>query len=81
MPKLKKPMVYKEEDGTKYKISYSEQLQLRNLKATKQQVKWEKMNFYAKIILICVLGLLTISMLYLFYQLDRINFFTGILYR
>lgn len=81
MPKLKKPMVYKDEGGNKYKISFSEKVQLKNLRATKNQVKWERRNFYAKLLLIAIMGIMLVSMLYLFYQLDRIDFFTGILYR
>lgn len=74
-------MIYKEEDGTKYKISYSEELQLKNLRATQKQVVWEKRNFYAKVILVLILTILTIAFLFLLYRLDTVNFFTKIMYR
>ena len=72
-------MVYTDENGGKYKISYSEELQLKNLQAVKRQIEWEKKNFYAKLFLIFVLAILTISILYFFYKLDDVNFFTRIL--
>ena len=72
-------MVYTDENGGKYKISYSEELQLKNLQAVKRQIEWEKKNFYAKLFLIFIIAILTISILYLFYKLDDVNFFTRIL--
>lgn len=78
---MKKPMVWKEEDGTKYKISFSEELQLKNLNALKKQTTWEKRSFYAKVILIVVFIVLTISVLYMFYRLDAVNFFSNVMYR
>ena len=74
-------MVYKDETGHQYKISYSEELQEKTLGAIRKQIEWEKKNFYAKIFLLMIIGLLTVSILYVFYRLDSINFFTGILYR
>lgn len=79
MVKLKKPMVWKEEDGTKYKISYSEKLQLENLKATKKLAKWQKRNFYAKLALIAVAVIFTVAMFYVFIQLDTVDFFTKVM--
>ena len=69
-------MEWKEEDGTKYKISYSEKLQLENLKATHGLAKWQKRNFYAKLALIFVFTLFTSATLFLFYRLDAVNFFS-----
>lgn len=76
-----KPMLYKEEDGNTYKISFSEELQLKNLKETKKQVAWERRNFYAKLALLAMISLLTLSILYIFYRLDAVDFFTTIMYR
>ncbi len=75
----KKEMVYKDETGHQYKISYSEELQLKNLQALKRQISWEKRNFYAKVFLILIMAVLTVSVLYVFYTLDQVNFFTRIL--
>lgn len=72
-------MVYKDETGHQYKISYSEELQLKNLQALKRQISWEKRNFYAKVFLILIMAVLTVSVLYVFYTLDQVNFFTRIL--
>lgn len=77
----KKEMVYKDETGHQYKISYSEELQEKTLNAIRRQIEWEKKNFYAKIFLLMIIAILTVSILYVFYRLDSINFFTGILYR
>lgn len=79
MVKLKKPMVWKEEDGTKYKISYSEKLQLENLKATHGLARWQKRNFYAKLVLILIFALFTSATIFLFYRLDTVNFFSTVM--
>jgi len=77
-----KGKLYKmDSDGEKYRISFSEELQLKNLKAAKENRRWLKMNFYAKITMSLLLLILVITFLYLLYRLDQINFFTGILYR
>ncbi|MEM4245647.1 MAG: hypothetical protein QW404_00750 [Candidatus Nanoarchaeia archaeon] len=81
MPTLKKPMVWKEEDGTQYKISFSEKLQMRSLQAIKHQIMWEKRNFYAKVILMILFTLFAVSMLYLIYRLDAVNFFSRLMYK
>lgn len=74
-------MVWKEEDGTKYKISYSEKLQMEQLKATKDLAKWHKRSFYAKVALF-VLGLVfTVSILYVFFWLDKADFFMKVMGR
>jgi len=78
---MKKPLIYKEEDGTQYKISFSEELQMKNLKETKKQLMWQKRNFYAKIALVLVLLTLTVSFVFLLYRLDAIDFFSKIIYR
>lgn len=79
MVKLKEPMVWKEEDGTQYKISYSEKLQIEQLKATKNLAKWHKRSFYAKLALLAVGLIFTISILYVFFWLDRADFFMRVL--
>jgi len=79
MVKLKKPMVWKEEDGTKYKISYSEKLQLESLKATKHLAKWHKRSFYAKIALLAVFLIFTVTMFFVLIQLDSVDFFTKVM--
>ena len=68
-------------DGEKYRISFSEELQLKNLKAAKENKKWLQLNFYAKTILTFLLLVGIVTFLFLLYRLDQIDFFTGILYR
>ena len=77
---MKKPMVYKSEDGTMYKISFSEELQLKNLKASRKQIKWQKRAFMAQALLAFVLFILSMAVIYVFYRLDQVNFFTKIMY-
>ncbi len=77
-----KGKLYKiDNDGEKYRISFSEELQLKNLKAAKENKKWLMMNFYGKIAIALLLLMLTVAFIFLLYRLDQINFFTGILYR
>jgi len=77
-----KGKLYKiDNDGEKYRISFSEELQLKNLKAAKENKKWLKLNFYGKLALAGLTLILVVTFLYLLYRLDQINFFTGILYR
>ena len=80
MVKLKKPMVWKEEDGTKYKISYSEKLQLENLKATKHLARWQKRNFYAKLALLIVFLVFAAAIFYVLLQLASVDFFTKVMH-
>ena len=47
-------------DGEKYRISFSEELQLKNLKEAKKNKFWLQLNFYAKIALIFLIGLLSV---------------------
>ena len=68
-------------DGEKYRISFSEELQLKNLKAAKENKKWLQMNFYAKTALVLLLLIGIVTFLFLLYRLDQVNFFSGILYR
>ncbi|MBU2634501.1 MAG: hypothetical protein KJ674_04620 [Nanoarchaeota archaeon] len=68
-------------DGEKYRISFSEELQLKNLKSSKENKKWLMLNFYAKVSLALILLVLTVTFLFLLYRLDAVNFFSGILYR
>ena len=72
-------MVYKEEDGTQYKISYSEKLQLKNLGESKRIRGWLQINFYSNILLLIILVILTATFLYLVWRLDQVNFFTALL--
>ena len=77
-----KGKLYKiDNDGEKYRISFSEELQLKNLKAAKENKKWLKLNFYGKLALAGLMLILVVTFIYLLYKLDQINFFTGILYR
>ncbi|MEK6841435.1 MAG: hypothetical protein AABX45_02475 [Nanoarchaeota archaeon] len=77
-----KGKLYKiDNDGEKYRISFSEELQLKNLKAAKENKKWLKLNFYGKLALAGLMLILVVTFLFLLYKLDQINFFTGILYR
>ena len=77
-----KGKLYKiDNDGEKYRISFSEELQLKNLKAAKENRKWLMLNFYGKLTLALIMLMLFIVVVYVLYRLDQINFFTGILYR
>ncbi len=79
MVTLKEPMEWKEEDGTKYKISYSEKLQIEQLNATKDLARWHKRSFYAEIALLAVGIFFTMLILYVFSWLNRVDFFTKML--
>jgi len=68
-------------DGEKYRISFSEELQLKNLKEVKQHRYWLKMNFYVMAMLAVVILIVALVIVFIFYKLDQINFFTGVLYR
>ena len=77
-----KGKLYKiDNDGEKYRISFSEELQLKNLKAAKENKRWLMMNFYGKMTLAVIMLILLIVIVYVLFKLDQINFFTGILYR
>ena len=68
-----------EKNGERYKISYSEELQLKNLHAAREHTKWLKMNFYAKLLLFFVMTGMFILFTYMIIRLDYINFFTRML--
>ncbi len=74
-------MYYKDEDGKEYKISFSEELQMKNLKAANSNTKWLRMNFYAKILLVIIMLALTVAFIFMLYRLDQTNFFSNLLYR
>ena len=76
-----KPMFYKDDDGKEYKISFSEELQLKNLRAARDNNLWLQKNFYAKVILALIMLVLVVTVLYFLYRLDAVDFFTKIMYR
>ena len=76
-----KPMFYKDEEGKEYKISFSEELQMKNLRATRDNVVWLRRNFYIKLILSLIVFGLTAAFIFTLYRLDSVNFFSGILFR
>ena len=76
-----KPMYYKDDDGTKYKISFSEELQMKNLNAAKENTTWLRRNFYAKIALVVIMLIMVVTFLFLLYRLDQVNFFTILMTR
>ena len=71
----------KDSDGEKYRISFSEELQLKNIRVQRENKRWLKYNFYAKLALTAFILILVVIILFTLYRLDRIDFFTGILYR
>ena len=76
-----KTMVYKDDNGDKYKISYSEELQLKQLRNNKKLLQWQQVNFYVTFLLLLVgLGLLVV-IVFVMYRLDAVNFFTNVAYR
>lgn len=76
-----KSITYKDEKGEKYKISYSEELQLRNFHAAKKQVFWLKMNFLIKLgLMFVMLGLLIVT-IYTLWVLNNVDFFTRVAFR
>lgn len=74
-------MEFKEEDGTQYKISFSEKVQMNVLNELKKNTVWQKKGFYAKMALFVLLLLIFLTFLYVLYRLDVVDFFTTILYR
>ena len=68
-------------DGEKYKISFSEELQMKNIKLARENKRWLKYNFYAKVMLSVLILILVIMIGFTLFRLDKIDFFTGILYR
>ncbi|MFA4887464.1 MAG: hypothetical protein WC595_04580 [Candidatus Nanoarchaeia archaeon] len=76
-----KSIEWNNEDGTKYKISYSEELQLKNLEATRRQTRWLKRNMYIMAGLLLVLMVFTLISVYALWRLDQFDFFTKVAYR
>lgn len=76
---MAKSIVYKDEDGTQYKISYSEELQLKNLQATKEQTFWLKKNFYMMLLLAAVIVMLVALVFGVIYWMDHNQIFTRLL--
>ncbi len=75
-------LMYKDEKtGEKYKISYSEELQLKNLHTAKKQVYWLKLNFLMKFFLFIVMFGLFIVILYTLWFLNKVDFFTRVAFR
>ena len=73
---------YKQDsDGEKYRISFSEELQLKNLKAARENKRLLELSLYAKTAIAILLLILTVTIIFIFWRLDTINFFTGVLYR
>jgi hypothetical protein len=68
-------------DGEKYRISFSEELQMKNIKMARENKRWLKYNFYAKIMLSLLILILVVMIGFTLFRLDSINFFTGLLYR
>jgi len=68
-------------DGEKYRISFSEELQMKNIKLARENRRWLKYNFYAKIALSVLILILVIMIGFTLFRLDKIDFFTGLLYR
>lgn len=68
-------------DGEKYRISWSEELQLKQLNEQKNNRKWLTMNFYLGVILGLLVLVLLVTVMFTLYRLDQIDFFTGLLYR
>jgi len=76
-----KSMTYKDENGEKYRISYSEELQLKQLKYHKRLLHWQQMSFVVMLFLILVALTLLVIIVFVLYRLDSINFFTSLIWR
>ena len=75
-------MIYKDDNtGDKYKISWSEELQLKNINVSKKQVQWKKINFVLMTLLLIIILVFAIAVIYTLFKLDNINFFTNVAYR
>lgn len=68
-------------DGEKYRISWSEELQLKNLNALKRQVIWQRRNFYIKLALMVFVLICVAMFAFVLYRLDSVNFFSTIMYK
>ena len=76
-----KALEWKNDDGTKYKISYSEELQLKNLEATRRQNALLKKNMIIMFTVLLALVLFGLFVFYVFWRLDQFDFFTKVAYR
>ncbi len=76
---MAKPMTYKDGDGNTYKISYSEELQLKNLQATREQTFWLRKNFYMMLLLGAVLLMLLVLVFSVLYWTDSHNIISRLL--
>ncbi|MBS3175444.1 hypothetical protein J4440_06195 [Candidatus Woesearchaeota archaeon] len=76
-----KSISYKDEKGEKYKISWSEELQLKNLHTAKKQVYWLKLNFLMKLGLTLVMFGLLVVVVYTLWVLSNVDFFTRVAFR
>lgn len=76
-----KSMEWKDEDGSRYKISYSEELQLKNIDAVRRQTLWVKRSLLVILLLLVIFFVFTVVMLYTLYRLDAINFFSRVAFR
>ena len=74
-----KSLVWKDEDGSQYKISYSEELQLKNLQATREQTFWLRKNFYMMLLLGAVLLMLLVLVFSVLYWTDSHNIISRLL--
>ncbi len=66
-------LIWKDKTGT-YKLGYSQKLM-------REQVQWQKINFAGKVALIAVIIILILIIIYVLYCLDRVNFFSTVMYR
>lgn len=76
---MAKPMIYKDSEGNNYKISYSEELQLKNLQATREQTFWLKKNFYMMLLLGVVVVMLLALVFGVIYWMDSNQILTRLL--
>ena len=76
-----KRLTWNDEDGVAYNISYSEELQQKNIEAVRRQTLWVKRGLIVMVLLLFVLSVFTVVILYTLFKLDAINFFTRIAFR
>ncbi len=78
---MAKPVQWQNPDGTKYQISYSEELQVKNLEATRRLTTWQRRNFALMLLLLLVIFVFAAAIIYTLAELDKINFFTRVAFR
>ena len=76
-----KSIEYKDDKGEKYKIGWSEELQLKNLHTARKQVYWLKLNFLMKLCLTFVMLGLLVTIVYTLWFLSSVDFFTRVAFR